>query len=131
MAKNQETTAFVGQLFSEDGDRTVAFKRIAGLLGRKWHIAILYQLSESESMRFSDLQSEIDGISAKMLSESLDRLETRYGVVRREIISDQPLRVEYSLTETGESLEPVLSSTVEWARTHQSLIAEWDSSLER
>jgi DNA-binding HxlR family transcriptional regulator len=130
MGTDQQSRAYVGQLFSGDGDRTVAFKRLAGLLGGKWHLAILYHLSESGETRFSRLQAEIDGISAKMLSESLDRLETRYGVVQREIVSDQPLHVEYSLTAAGESIEPVLSATVEWARTHQSLIDEWDDGVE-
>jgi DNA-binding HxlR family transcriptional regulator len=124
MGANQQSTPYVENLFSGNGERTRAFKRLAGLLGGKWHLAILYQLSESDGMRFSHLQTEIDGISAKMLSESLERLETRYDVVRREIINEQPLHVEYSLTPAGESLEPVLSTTVEWARAHQSHIVD-------
>jgi DNA-binding HxlR family transcriptional regulator len=126
MGVDNSSAIHVDQRFSRDEVRVATFKRTAGLLGGKWHVAILYQLSGSDGMRFSALQEEIEGISAKMLSESLDRLEKRYGVVERRILTDKPLRVEYSLSETGESIEPMLSTIAEWASDHQSLIATWD-----
>jgi len=106
-------------MFLSDADRTAVFNRLSDIFGGKWHIAILYHLSRSGGMRFSDLKTEIDGISSKMLSESLDRLVTRYSVVRREIVSEKPLHVEYSLSEGGESIEPVLWTIVDWAETTQ------------
>jgi len=111
------------RVFVSDEDRTAVFKRVSDIFGGKWHIAILYHLSRSEGVRFSDLKTEIDGISSKMLSESLDRLETRHGVVRREIVNDKPLHVEYSLSERGESIEPVLWTIVDWAGTNRAGIA--------
>lgn len=124
MSADESPRRGVQQTFVNDEDRTVAFNRMSDIFGGKWHIAILYHLSGCEGMRFSDLKKEIDGISSKMLSESLDRLETRHGVVRREIISDKPLQVEYSLSERGESIEPVLWSIVDWARTNQTGIVD-------
>ena len=83
------------------------------VLGRKWHLRIVYRLLENGSMGFSGLKSELVGVSSKMLSESLSTLE-EHGLVDREIVSEQPVRVEYSLTERGAALEPVVSSVVTW-----------------
>jgi DNA-binding HxlR family transcriptional regulator len=102
-----------------------AFQAFADLLGRKWHISILYHLSCSGSMRFHHLEEEINGISAKMLSESLDRLETQYGLVERTVISDSPIQVEYSLTEHGELLVPLISEIAAWTRENRSIIDQW------
>jgi DNA-binding HxlR family transcriptional regulator len=122
MKTDESSPRHIEQQFSRNERRATALKRTAGLLGRKWHIAILYHLSRADGMRFNQLQTEIDGISGKVLSESLERLDNRYGVVEREILSDKPLRVEYSLSETGETMEPMLSVIVEWARTNQTLL---------
>jgi DNA-binding HxlR family transcriptional regulator len=122
MNSDESSTKHIEQRFNRDERRATALKRTAELLGRKWHIAILYQLSMADGMRFNQLQTEIDGISGKVLSESLERLENRHGVVKRDILSDKPLQVEYSLSETGESMEPMLAVIVEWARTNQTLL---------
>jgi len=97
-------------LFTEPNE---AFDAVQDTLGRKWHLRIVYRLLESGPMGFSALKDEVVGVSSKMLSESLTRLEDD-GVVDREIVSDQPVRVEYSLTERGRALEPVVSAVVTW-----------------
>jgi len=89
------------------------FDDVQEVLGRKWHLRIVYQLLENGPLGFSGLKSELVGVSSKMLSESLTTLED-HGVVDREIVSEQPVRVEYSLTERGRALEPVVSSVVTW-----------------
>jgi len=94
-------------------DPDEVFDAVQDTLGRKWHLRIVYQLLENGPMGFSALKSEVVGVSSKMLSESLTRLEDD-GLVDREIVSDQPVRVEYSLTECGRALEPVVSAVVEW-----------------
>ena len=94
-------------------DPDEVFDAVQDTLGRKWHLRIVYQLLENGPMGFSALKSEVVGVSSKMLSESLTRLEDD-GLVDREIVSDQPVRVEYSLTERGRALEPVVSAVVEW-----------------
>jgi len=94
-------------------DPDEVFDAVQDTLGRKWHLRIVYQLLENGPMGFSALKSAVAGVSSKMLSESLTRLEDD-GLVDREIVSDQPVRVEYSLTERGRALEPVVSAVVEW-----------------
>jgi len=89
------------------------FENVTDILGRKWHLRIVYYLLDDGPMGFSALKDRLDGISSKMLSESLSSLE-EYDIVVREIVSDQPVRVEYSLTEKGAALAPLLDDIVQW-----------------
>jgi len=81
---------------------------LADILGRKWTLVIIHRLLRDGPMGFSDLLDEIDGISSKVLSENLDRLD-KGGFIERNIISERPFRVEYSVTESGQMLESVIS----------------------
>jgi DNA-binding HxlR family transcriptional regulator len=119
-----DTTDPVRQVFRPDERDPGALRQVAGLLGRKWHLTVLYHLSLSGGLRFSRLEERIDGISGKMLAESLDALETQYGVVERTTVSDNPLKVEYSLSERGESLEPIVSAIARWTRENRSVLDE-------
>ncbi len=97
--------------------RTVRLLNEAGnILGRKWHPVIMFHLVENGPMRFSELQKTIDSISSKMLSEALDNLEDS-DLVKRTVVKEKPLRVEYSVTPAGQSLNTVLSAMIDWART--------------
>lgn len=87
------------------------------LIGRKWHLILVSHLLRAGSLGFSDLEKRIDGISAKVLSESLSDLN-RAGVVDRRVRSEQPIRVDYSLTERGEALEPVVESVLVWGTNY-------------
>lgn len=87
------------------------------VLGRKWHLRIVSQLLDDGPMGFSDLEGEIDGISAKMLSESLSALEAE-GVVERTIVNQQPVRVEYSLSDRGAALADVVHGVLAWGVEH-------------
>jgi len=93
---------------------------LSEFFGRKWHALILFQL-RAESASFSDLKREIDGISGKMLAESLDVLVGEYGVVDRRELDDSANRVEYSLSAAGHALVPVLLALQEWADDHLQL----------
>lgn len=85
----------------------------ATLIGKKWHPVIIHRLLEHGPSGFNELQTNVDGISSKVLSDSLDDLEEN-GLVNREIISEKPVRVEYSLTERGTSLSPVIYAMRDW-----------------
>jgi len=87
------------------------------LFGRKWQPVIVYHLLDGGAMRFSELKAAIDEISGKMLSESLTELEES-GVVERCVTSQRPVRVEYTLTTRGQSLEPVLRELIRWGTEH-------------
>jgi len=100
-----------------------AFDEVQEVLGRKWHLRIVYQLLERGPMGFNALKEQVVGISSKMLSESLTRLEDD-GLVDRELVSDQPLRVEYSLTECGAALEPVVWGVLRWSSEYGPTVEE-------
>jgi len=82
-------------------------------IGGKWKVVLLWYLIEKKR-RFSELKKLIPGITEKMLSIQLQNLEND-GIIAREVYTDKPpLKVEYSLTELGESLIPVLNAISEW-----------------
>lgn len=87
------------------------------VIGNKWHPVILHRLVRRGPLRFSELADDIGPITNKVLSDSLDDLETK-GIVDREVVNDKPVRVAYSLTERGESLEPVIDALEEWGQTY-------------
>ena len=89
----------------------------AQLIGRKWHPVVVFELLKAEPLGFNELKDAADGISNKVLSDALEDLEDK-GIVDRAVIDDKPVRVEYSLTEFGASLEPVIRAMGVWGMKH-------------
>ena len=87
------------------------------LIGDKWKVMILRDLMTG-TKRFGALRRSIPAISQKMLTQQLRAMEAD-GLVHREVYAEVPPRVEYSLTETGESLRPVLDAMSVWGRQYQ------------
>lgn len=85
-------------------------------LGEKWSALIVVKLS-AEPLRFGSLRRAVQGISQKMLTQNLRHLE-RDGLVLRRLLSDRPIQVEYSLSERGLALAPILSALKVWAEVH-------------
>lgn len=101
-----------------------AITATANLVAKKWHPVIIHRLLQHGSLGFNDLKEEVDGISSKVLSESLEDLEDK-DLVSREVISEKPFRVRYSLTERGEDLRSVIREMGEWGeRNLQQVSAE-------
>ena len=90
-----------------------------GLIGDKWKILIIRDLLTG-TKRFGELRKSLNGISQKVLTNNLRDME-KSGLVHREAFAEVPPRVEYSLTETGWSLEPVLYSMVQWGNNYREL----------
>ena len=82
------------------------------LIGGKYKALILWHLSEG-TMRFSELKKEIPGATPKMLTQQLRELENCQ-LIHREVFPVIPPKVEYSLTETGRSLLPILVAMRDW-----------------
>ena len=82
------------------------------MIGGKYKSLILWHLSEGK-LRFSELRSKILGATPKMLTQQLRELETR-NLIHREVFPVIPPKVEYSLTETGKSLMPILVAMRDW-----------------
>lgn len=84
------------------------------LIGGKWKGVILWHLSK-KTLRFSQLRRRLPGITQKMLTQQLRELE-RDGLVHREVYAEVPPRVEYSMTDLGNTLQPTLQKMCDWGR---------------
>ncbi len=87
------------------------------VVGGKWKTIILYHLNENVR-RFAELRRLLPGITQKVLTEQLRELE-RDGIVLRKIYAQIPPKVEYSLTEYGKTLRPVLKALCDWGNSHE------------
>ncbi|WMW22792.1 helix-turn-helix domain-containing protein [Methanolobus mangrovi] len=82
------------------------------VIGGKWKPLILWHLKEN-TMRYNSLQQVLPGISPRMLTKQLRELEND-GIVNREMYPEIPPRVEYSLTDFGRTIIPVLEALAQW-----------------
>lgn len=89
------------------------FEKAISLLSQRWTALVIYQLL-ARPQRFNEIQSSI-GISGKVLSDRLKELEQQ-GVVKREVIPETPVIIQYSLTEKGHSMEPILRTIEIWSQ---------------
>ncbi|WP_440957854.1 winged helix-turn-helix transcriptional regulator [Oceanicaulis sp. LC35] len=87
-----------------------ALKMIEG----RWKLAILFHLFGGQVLRFSELERAIPDISQKMLIQQLRQMETD-GIVARTVYPEVPPKVEYALTDWGQSLCPALDALLSWA----------------
>ena len=90
------------------------------LIGSKWKLLIMRDLLLNGSMRFKALQRSVGGVSQKVLTTNLRSMEDA-GLVVRRVYAEVPPRVEYSLTELGQSLRPIMDSMWAWGESYQAL----------
>ena len=86
------------------------------LIGGKYKALILWHLAEKK-LRFTELKKEIQGATPKMLTQQLRELEAQ-NLIHREVFAVVPPKVEYSLTELGRSLMPILVSMRDWGSSY-------------
>ncbi len=86
------------------------------LLGNKWKVLILKELLQGVK-RFGKLSRSVSGISQKMLTQQLRQME-KDGIIKRKVYAEVPPRVEYSLTDIGKSLKPILNSMSKWGSSY-------------
>jgi len=86
------------------------------IAGGKWKPLILHYLLDG-TKRFGELRRMIGGVTQRSLTLQLRQLE-EHGVIRREVFAEVPPRVEYSLTERGKTLAPVLEAMKQWGETY-------------
>jgi len=92
------------------------------VIGGKWKVSILYHLLPGPQ-RFSHLRRLLPAITQRMLTLQLRELEGD-GIVHREIYKQIPPKVEYSLTDFGKTLEPILSAMLNWGEQYTNQIIE-------
>ena len=87
------------------------------LIGNKWKLLIIRDLLNG-TKRFGELRKSLTGISQRVLTENLRSLEND-GLIDRKVFAEVPPRVEYSLTKTGLSLQPIIISMAEWGTKYK------------
>ena len=93
------------------------------LISGKWKPRILWKLHHQGVMRFGQLRRELCNITPKMLTQQLRELE-KDGLVYRKVYAQVPPKVEYSLSEFGSTLKPVLDVIAQWGVKHNNYIVE-------
>ena len=92
----------------------------------RWKGTIICMLANDGTLRFSELQRKIGEITSRILSKQLKELEAD-GMITRHVIPDGKVKVEYSLTDKGRSIIPVLRSLAEWGAQHQCIVPGRDA----
>ncbi|MFH0843559.1 MAG: helix-turn-helix domain-containing protein [Bacteroidota bacterium] len=96
---------------------TCPIRNVLGRFADKWSLLILCNLKGHGKLRYMELKNAIPDISQKMLSSTLKQLEHDH-LLKRKAYAEIPPRVEYSLTELGVSLMPIVEQMIDWANVH-------------
>lgn len=96
-------------------------RNVVARFGNKWALLVILVLSENGSTRFNQLCKLIPDISTKVLSGTLQTLEAD-DLISRTVFPEVPIRVEYKLTATGESLVPIIQQLTDWAMQNMKSI---------
>jgi DNA-binding HxlR family transcriptional regulator len=98
-------------------ERGCPSRNLLDRIGDKWSILVLGELAQNGTARFTQLRKRLDGVSEKMLTQTLRALE-RDGLVLRTVHPTVPVRVEYELTALGQTLREPLKALTEWSTEH-------------
>ena len=90
------------------------------LIGSKWKLLILRDL-QARPWRFNELKKDLNGVSQKVLTDSLRSMEED-GIVTRTVYPEVPPRVEYALSALGESMRPIIQAMETWGREYQEAV---------
>jgi DNA-binding HxlR family transcriptional regulator len=96
---------------------TCPIRNVLGRFADKWSLLILCNLQAQGKMRYTEIRKAVPDISQKMLTSTLKQLEKDH-LLKRKAYAEIPPRVEYSLTELGLSLMPIIGQMIEWAQVH-------------
>ena len=96
------------------GENWCALKSVSKILNSKYVPVIIDRIGD-DSLRFSEIKEEIDGITSKTLSNNLEKMQQR-GLVDRKVETGKPVKTFYSLTEFGKQLIPLVEEMKAWAK---------------
>ena len=96
-------------------------RNVVARFGDKWSLLVLLVIDSVEIVRFNELGRLIPDISTRVLSTTLKNLEAD-GLISRKVYAQVPPKVEYSLTETGKSLVPLIMQLTEWAKRNMKSV---------
>ena len=100
------------------------------LVGGKWKLVILYQLVTHGTRRFNELRRALPTITQRTLTRQLRELEND-GLINRKVYAEIPPKVEYSLTDTGRSLHPVLLQLQDWGLSYMGVVPQTEENMSK
>lgn len=109
--------------------RTCPIRELTDQLADKWSICVLLALRDGP-VRFNALKRRVEGVTQKMLGQTLRRLEVN-GLVERRAYPTMPMRVEYEITPLGRTLEPIIAQLEAWAVANHAAVADARAACER
>ncbi len=98
------------------------------VIGGRWKPVIIFNLLQNDVLRFGELKKRIEGITQRMLTNQLRELE-KDKIIARKVYAEVPPRVEYSLTDYGRTLEPIMISMRDWGAEHVNVKFDESSAL--
>ncbi len=105
-------------------------RNVIARFGNKWALLVILVVSENEPIRYNELGRMIPDISSRVLASTLRTLEAD-GLISRKCYQQVPPKVEYSLTDIGRSLVPIIMQLTEWAQTNMKSIMGHRASAEK
>ncbi|MDM5317283.1 helix-turn-helix domain-containing protein [Fictibacillus sp. b24] len=106
---------------NKDGKLKCSIEYTLQKIGGKWKTVILWHLGEDGTLRYNELRSLLPGVTHKVLTEQLKELEED-GFISRKAYNTVPPKVEYSMTELGATLMPILKQMHVWGKEHWDLV---------
>lgn len=103
-----------------DGPYGCSVEATLAVIGGRWKSVIIFHLLHDDAMRFGELKKSINGITQRMLTNQLRELEADK-VIKRKVYAEVPPKVEYSLTDYGRTLEPIMLAMRNWGAEHMNV----------
>jgi DNA-binding HxlR family transcriptional regulator len=114
--KRQNDYSIIESVYNMSELKSCPIETTFRIIGKRWTVLIIREILRGNT-QFNRFMENIEGLSPKVLTERLRELE-RLGIIKRRIVSEYPLRVEYSLTDMGKGFEPVLLSAASFSMIH-------------
>lgn len=111
------TEEFKAALTNAKATENCPVARTLELMCGRWTLRVIFELEKYRSVRFGELNRNIDGITNTMLSSTLKKLE-KEKIITRTVYDEMPVRVEYSLTEKGEAMLPIFCEMAQWGEKY-------------
>lgn len=108
---------------ADSGIEFCPIRNVVARFGDKWSLLVLLVINGEGTVRFNQLDRMIPDISTRVLSNTLKTLEAD-GLINRKVYAQVPPKVEYTLTDTGKSLIPLIMNLVEWAQQNMKKVVE-------
>ncbi len=106
-----------------DGPYGCSVSATLSVIGGRWKPIVIFLLLQNDFLRFGELKKTIGGVTQRMLTQQLRELEEDK-IVNRKVYAEVPPRVEYSLTEYGKTLEPIMLAMRDWGAEHARMMNE-------